>query len=85
MRITWGIEGGGAGEAEAVDVEAALEPLCAAVRDAYGHLGVNDLATALPSVLGPLRASVVTDGRYAIERGDTWSTRVGGIFVTLYP
>jgi len=85
MRITWAIEGKGAGGAEVPDVEAAGRALSAALRGAYGHLGPDALGTVLTSVLGPLRASLVTDGRFAVERGQEWSARNGGIFVTLYP
>jgi len=85
MRIAWAIEGKGAGGADVPDVDAAASALSAAVRDVYGSLGTGSLATVLTAVLGPLRASLVTDGRYAVERGSEWSTQVGGILVTLHP
>lgn len=85
MRLTWVIEGKGAGQADADTVEAAARALSDAVRAAYSHLGPDTLATMLPAVLGPLRAALVTDGRYSVERGQEWSTSLGGIFVTLYP
>lgn len=85
MRITWAIEGKGAGGADVPDVDAAARALSAAVRDVYGSLDTGRLATVLTAVLGPLRASMVTDGRYAVERGNEWSTQVGGILVVLYP
>jgi len=85
MRITWAVEGKGAGGADVPDVDAAARALSAALRDVYGSLDTGSLATVLERVLGPLRASLVTDGRYAVERGNEWSTRVGGILVTLYP
>lgn len=85
MRLTWVIEGKGAGQADADTVEAAARALSDDVRAAYSHLGPDTLATMLPAVLGPLRAALVTDGRYAIEHGREWSASIGGILVTLCP
>jgi hypothetical protein len=85
VRITWAIEGHGAGSADVDDVDAAARALAAAVRDAYAKHGAGVQAHVLASVVAPLRASLVTDGRWEVERGREWSTSRGGILATLYP
>ncbi len=84
MHVSWVIEGKGGDRVEVEDAEAAHTALCGAIRDAYKGLGPGGLATLL-SPFYALRLPMVTDGRTAVERGDEWSTRVGGILVTLSP
>ncbi|AUG87320.1 hypothetical protein HOS59_gp56 [Streptomyces phage Rowa] len=78
------IEDKGADSVTVDTAEGAHTALCGAVRLAYNHLGPDALATALGPVYG-LRLAMVTDGRTAVERGDEWSTTVGGILVRLSP
>lgn len=85
MKITWAIEGRGAGSADVVDVDQAARALGAAVRAAYAKDGPSVQVHVLTAVVGRLRASLVTDGRWAVEHGDEWAKAVAGIFVTLSP
>lgn len=85
MRITWVIEGKGAGSCAVDDVDQAARALDRAVRAAYADADTSTLATIITSVLGPLRASLVTDGRWAGQRGQEWAAQVSGLIVRLEP
>lgn len=85
MKITWAIEGRGVGSAETDDVDQAARALSDAVRASYAPDGPSVVAHVLTAVVGPLRASLVTDGRFAVERGESWSFEGVGLFVTLSP
>jgi hypothetical protein len=85
IRISWVFEGIGGDTRLVEDVDAAARALSAAVRAAYAQEDTGTLAHILTTVVAPLRASLVTDGRYAVERGHTWSHGVGGVAVTLSP
>jgi hypothetical protein len=81
VRISWVFENSGAGGATTADVDGAARALADAVRAVYGA----DAAHVLLTVVAPLRAALVTDGRYAVERGRTWDYTAGAIHVTLSP
>jgi hypothetical protein len=83
VRITWAIEGRGAGSADVATVEEAATALSRAVTAVHERTDPTTLATILERVVAPLRASLVTDGRQAVERGDEWSASRGGILVQL--
>jgi hypothetical protein len=85
IRISWVFEGMGGESAVVEDVDAAASALAGAVRAAYAREDTGTLAHILTTVVAPLRASLVTDGRYAVERGHTWSSGLGGVSVTLSP
>jgi hypothetical protein len=85
MRIQWLFEGKGGDSREVEDVDQAARVLADAVRTAYDQLDTDALALVLVNVLAPLRAELVTDGRFAVERGHEWSTVKGGLLVRLYP
>lgn len=84
MWVSWVFEGSGGDRVEVRDAEEACTALTAAVRDAYGSMPTDALTGLLGGVYA-LRLPMVTDGRRAVERGDEWSTSVGGILVTLSP
>lgn len=84
MRIEWVTPGKGADGRDVDSAEAACTALCDGIRDTYASVDADTLA----GLLGPfyaLRLPMVTDGRAAVERGDEWSTVVGGILVRLLP
>jgi hypothetical protein len=83
IKVEWVIEWASAGEAVCSDTEAAASALIDAVRGATEPHGDEVTGRALYSVVGPLRAAMVTDGRAAIERGEQWSATLGGISVSL--
>lgn len=76
MRITWMIAGRGAGQADVDSVEEAARAVARAL-DADAH--------TMLTVIAPLRHALVTDGRYAVERGAPWHYTAGAIHVTLSP
>lgn len=82
MRISWAIEGHGAGMATAGSADHAARLLADVVRSTYP---ADAVGAVLYSAVGPLRAQMVTDGRYAVARGRSWEGRAGGILVTLSP
>lgn len=85
MKITWVVEGKGAGSAEADDVDTAARALSDAVSALYAPDGPGVQAQVLTALVAPLRASLVTDGRFAVERGQDWVQEGGGIWVMLSP
>lgn len=85
MKITWVIEGKGAGSADVADTDQAAKALSAAVSALYASDGPGVQVHVLTALVAPLRASLVTDGRYAVERGREWSANSAPILVTLSP
>jgi hypothetical protein len=84
MRITWIVEGKGGDSATVGTAEEASQALTAAIRTLYEELPTDALVSVLGPVMG-LRQRLVTEGAQAVARGDDWTTRAGGILVTLSP
>jgi hypothetical protein len=85
MQLTWVIEGYGAGETTVADVDQASTALDDALRARYADADPTTLAHVLWGVLGPIRMVLVTEGRAAVRRGETWSIQRAGLLVSLAP
>lgn len=85
MRITWTVEDLGGNAATTETADGAAEALAAGVRELYADEDTTTLAHIMLNVVAPLRMSLVTDGRYEVERGREWSATMSGIHVSLSP
>ncbi|MFE5621696.1 hypothetical protein ACFQ8S_06740 [Streptomyces virginiae] len=85
MKITWAIEDQGSGQAVTESVDQAAEALTAAVRESFGDADTGTLAHIMLNIVAPVRAQLVTSGRFEVERGRTWEYTDRGISVTLSP
>jgi hypothetical protein len=85
MQISWVIENYGAGTTSVADVDQAAGALDDALRAAYVDADPTTLAHVLWDVLGPIRFVLVTEGRAAVGRGETWSIQRAGLLVSLAP
>jgi hypothetical protein len=85
VKLTWVIEGQGAGEATSDSVDDVAAELTHAVRQAYDDLDTQTLAHIMINKVAPLRMELVTTGRFEVEHGRTWELRREGISVTLSP
>jgi hypothetical protein len=84
IRITWALPSG-AGFADVLTVDAAVDALDAALRAATHHLGPDAQADILYAHMAPLRMAMVTEGAAAIERGREWESPAGEILVRMLP
>lgn len=85
MQLSWVIEGYGAGSSAVPDVDQAANALDDALRAAYKDADPTTLAQIIWDVLGPVRFVLVTEGRAAVGRGETWSIQRAGLLVSLAP
>lgn len=83
--VSWVIEGRGAGHESVADVEQAARALHRALLALFADTDTGTLATMLERVVAPVRMAMVTEGRAALMRGETWSVQHAGILVTLSP
>ena len=86
MDISW-VVGTLSGSGEAGTVDGAAEVMTAGIREAYesqGH-GTTTIAHAMLTVVSPLRAQLVSEGRTAVEKGEEWSGSLGDVTATLRP
>lgn len=85
MRLTYTIEGHGAGSTTVQGAEDAARVVDRAFRTALADQDVTALAGILHRIVGPLRMAMITDGATAVAQGREWASQSGPILVTLAP
>jgi hypothetical protein len=81
VKLSWAIQGHGAGSDDVDDVEQAARRLRVALVDCWPDIDADSLVR----LLAPVRMALVTDGAYAVMRGREWSIQAPGLLVTLTP
>lgn len=80
ITVEWTL-GSSSGSGIAATVEDVVQVLIDSATETYGQASADVLFRAV----GPIRTAVLTDGREALARGETWTTVSPGVRLMLCP